>query len=184
MVLHIGKIQMTVRRRGFSLIEVIISLFVLSVGFVGIMSLATSTLRSSFLQRDAVTASLLVQEGSELVYNIRDTSLAKGEQAFTDIPAINAEYRVDPFGSEVSLESNAEYSLRRENGRYVHGGSGTLTKFSRKIIIEDSSSGSDLSRRITSIVVWGRGDFPQSDEAHCNVSSRCMFARTNLQEDN
>ena len=46
---------------------------------MGVIDLATTTLRNSLLQRDAVIASLLVQEGVELAYNVRDTNIAKGK---------------------------------------------------------------------------------------------------------
>jgi Tfp pilus assembly protein PilV len=160
-----------------------VSLFVLSIGFVGVVQLATATLRNSFFQRDAVIASLLVQEGIELVYNVRDTSVAGGGGAFDGIPEATASYRVSPLGSTVSLESSNDYVLRNDaNGFFVHGGSGMLTKFRRRVIV---SSPSTDRRRIASAVTWSGADPPDTLaglNSDCNKSNRCSFAQAELQE--
>lgn len=169
----------TKKQKAFSFVEVMISLFVLSVGFLGVIQLATTTLRNSFFQRDAVIASMLAQEGVELVYNVRDTNLAKGNPAFQDINV--GVYRVSPLDSMVSLQGGTDYVLKKDgNNFYVHSAAGTQTKFSRKIVVE----GSGADRTITSIVIWGGGSFPSGpvNTTTCNKSNRCYFVRSVLQE--
>lgn len=169
-------------QKAFSFLEVIISLFVLSVGFLGVINLAATTLRYSFLQRDATIASMLVQEGAELVYTIRDTNAAKGDPVFTGIS--EGSYRVSPLGSSISLEGNSDSVLRRDNnGFYIHGNGGTATKFSRRVFV----SGSGSTRTITVVVTWGSGTPPSNpSESNCSLSTipRCSFARTELQDTN
>lgn len=174
-------------QKGFSFVEVVISLFVLSIGFLGVVNLATTTLQNSFLQRDSIIASMLVQEGAELVYNVRDTNLAKGDAAFTGMSG--GTYRIS-FESPL-LASSGLYQLSMDNnGFYGYSGS-TSTKFSRKIIIEDTSSGGVESRKATSVVVWGGSPFPTViDAGHCGKSIsnpsgptiHCAFVQTELQE--
>lgn len=189
--------------RGFSFIEVIISLFVLSIGFLGVVSLATTTLRNSFLQRDSVVASMLVQEGAELVYNVRDTNIAKGNDAFDGDSSVSLDdiqtgsYRIgysNPnFSSSCSTFEECRLSSFSvgSNNFFGYGAGGTPTKFSRKVIIEDTLSGSGRSRKVTSVVVWGGSPFPASiDTEHCgksipnppNPTIHCAFAQTELQE--
>lgn len=164
--------------RGFSFLEVIISIFVLSVGFLGVIQLATTTLGQSFLQRDAVIASMLAQEGVELVHNIRYTNLAKGDPAFTNITA--GDHRISATNNPPALGSGSYQLSLNSNGEYGYSGA-TPTKFHRKIII----SGAGATRNVTSIVS-GRlveGVFPAANEANCNMLSRCVFVRAQLQEE-
>ncbi|QQR77073.1 MAG: prepilin-type N-terminal cleavage/methylation domain-containing protein [Candidatus Moraniibacteriota bacterium] len=173
-------------QKGFSFVEVIISLFVLSIGFLGVVNLSTTTLRNSFLQRDAVVASMLVQEGAELVYNIRDTNLAKGATAFAGVS--EGTYRID-FENPTLVSGSYQVSLD-SNGFYGHSGT-TPTKFSRKVIVAGTSSGGVESRKVTVVVVWGGTNFPTTiDTAHCGKSIvnpsgptiHCAFSQTELQE--
>lgn len=165
-------------QKGFSFVEVIISLFVLSVGFVGVVNLATTTLRNSFLQRDAVIASMLVQEGAELVYNVRDSNIARGDGSFLNMSA--GSYRIS--AASPTLGSGSYQLSMDANGIYGYSGS-NQTKFSRKILVEDTSSGGVQKRKVTSVVIWGGSTFPTSiDASHCSKSMRCSFAQTELQE--
>lgn len=178
-------------QKGFSFVEVIISLFVLSIGFLGVVNLSTTTLRNSFLQRDAIVASMLVQEGVELVYNVRDTNLAKGNEAFAGVS--EGTYRISFENPVLALNSSYQLLLS-SNGFYGYSpgfGVGTPTKFSRKIIVADTSSGGVESRKVTVVVVWGGTNFPTTiDTAHCGKSIvnpsgptiHCAFSQTELQE--
>jgi len=171
-------------QKAFSFLEVIISLFVLSVGFLGVINLAATTLRYSFLQRDATIASMLVQEGAELVYTIRDTNAAKGNEAFLNIS--QGTYSADPFGATVSLQSGGSYTLyKNPNGFYTHnsGGGAIETKFQRRIVVLGSGS----TRTIAVAVTWGSGTPPGNpNESNCSLSTtpRCSFSRTELQDTN
>lgn len=173
-------------QKGFSFVEVIISLFVLSIGFVGVVNLATTTLRNSFLQRDAVIASMLVQEGAELVYNVRDTNIAQGHASFAGMSG--GSYRIS--SANPTLGSGSYQLSMDTNGIYGYSGS-NQTKFSRKIIVEETLTGSVQKRKITSVVIWGGSTFPTTiDTAHCAKSipnppgppMHCSFAQTELQE--
>lgn len=181
-------------QQGFSFVEVIISLFVLSIGFLGVVNLSTATLRSSFLQRDATIASMLVQEGIELVYNVRDTNLVRGVDSFDGSPSdvyddINpGSYKIGYSNpnlfSTCSTFATCRLMFIASGSNTLFGyGSGTPTKFARRILVEDTSTGGARSRKVTSVVVWGETEFPGSiDSDHCNKSTHCTFSQTELQE--
>lgn len=171
-------------QRGFSFLEVMISLFVLSIGFLGVINLATATLRNSMLQRDAVIASMLVQEGAELVYNIRDTNLARGNTAFAGFTdgSFKIDYKNPSFSGCSDFNScqlNAVVS--GSNTFYGYDPNAPKSKFSRKILV--STGGTD--REITSVVVWGKGVFPVGavNGTSCTTAGYCSFAKTQLQEE-
>lgn len=166
--------------KGFSFLEVIISLFVLSVGFLGVTKLSVETLKQSFLQRDALIASLLAQEGVEGVYQIRDSNASRGESdVFVGIAA--GTYRVDignPSALSVPGDANFYRLYFDDDNFYKHLPDGLPTKFSRRVVVENIDAG--LARRIVSMVVWSRNDFPSVND--CNKSNRCTFSWTELRE--
>ena len=193
-------------QKAFSIVEVVMSLFVLSIGFMGIMKMTTTTLSSSLLQRDSVIASMLVQEGIELVYNIRDTNIAQNNSdVFNGIlPNISVGsslvckiYYSDSTLQQCGVSSGFALSA---NGNF-YGSAGTPTKFSREIIVKnvDTVVGGVTvrAREITSVVVWGGSSwngspFPTTvDGTNCGKSTpnptnpllrnHCSFARTELQ---
>lgn len=171
---------------GFSLLEVVIAMFVLSVGMLGVMQLMSGTLRHSFNQRDAVVASQLAQEGVELVYNIRDTNMVGGSPAFNGI-GNGSGWRIDATSSTPALSGGAFGLYERTSDHvYTHNSSGgTATKFSRKILVDEINSSGIISKKVTSFVVWSGGAFPMNasnPEASCLVGSRCAFAQVILQD--
>jgi len=70
--------------------------------------------------------------------------------------------------------SSSDFELKYAGNFYVHGGSGSTTKFSRRIVISDYSEG----RKISSIVSWG-GVLP-SDSANCTATKKCAYVESIL----
>ncbi len=69
--------RVTIRSRGFTLVETLIALFVLTIGLVGPIGLASKTLRAGQNAEDKVTAVYLAQEATEFVKNIRDSNIER-----------------------------------------------------------------------------------------------------------
>src|SRR3989338_7885463 len=61
-------------KNGFTIIELIISIFILSVAVVGIFSAFSMMAILTADVTDRLTATYLVQEGMEIIRNIRDTN--------------------------------------------------------------------------------------------------------------
>ena len=64
-------------KRGFTLVEVLVSIFIVTVGAGGAFSLVQKTLNFTTNAALQLEASYLAQEGIEIVRNIRDTNLLK-----------------------------------------------------------------------------------------------------------
>jgi type II secretory pathway pseudopilin PulG len=62
-------------RKGFSILELILAIFVLTVGITGALKLIVSTIKTSIDTRNSVIASGLAQEGVELLRNRRDNAM-------------------------------------------------------------------------------------------------------------
>lgn len=59
---------------GFSLLEVLIAIFILVIGIVGAYSAFNSMMANSAIAKERLTAAYLAQEGIEIVRNIRDAN--------------------------------------------------------------------------------------------------------------
>jgi prepilin-type N-terminal cleavage/methylation domain-containing protein len=127
-------------QKGFTLIEVIVAIFVLTIGVIGILSLVNQTIISSQIISSRLVASYLAQEGIEIVKNIRDTnSLEIHKGLLTE-----DQWIYGLTGCESGCEADYNDSILVSANRYlkIDGGfynydSGNDTIFKRKITIFD-----------------------------------------------
>lgn len=186
------------RKRGFSIIEVLLASFLLAVGLAGTVALVAGSMRHSNESRDVVIASQLAQEGVELVRNVRDNNFLQQltsdlDYPFKYFPAANGQCRIDPSfiygpGPTGSGDINCRttptplsyfrLNLDSSTNFYVHG-TGSGTKFYRQVFIETSGS----RKIITSMVIWGGSAFPAVDNSintTCTIASKCAFSQITL----
>jgi hypothetical protein len=164
--------------RGFTIMEVLLSAFVLTFGIVAVLSLMSQSTVSSFDIRDSIIASELAQEGIELVRNERDNGmLADGASYnFSNLPdplnASHSKCRID-YKNDMECDSGFSldsYRLYRDNdGFFSKNVNGIATRFNRKMTIDDFSGGNGV--RIRSIVSW---DGVERTFANCDVSHHCV----------
>lgn len=121
------------RNKGFSLMEVIISVGIVSFAFVGVMSVFASNIRVEIQNRDRVTASYLAQEAVEVIRQKRDTNWFTGGAADWDNGIKYGDNHVlsliDPGDlskgwDDLVNAGNADYSYKKRiflnnNGNYV-----------------------------------------------------------------
>jgi len=62
------------QKSGFGLIEVTVSIYIISMGLLGLMSLTSQSLKIQHINKNNIIASQLAQEGIELVRNVRDSN--------------------------------------------------------------------------------------------------------------
>lgn len=172
---------------GFSFIEVIVAVFLVSTGMIVIMSLMASTLRETISSRDQTTAVLLAQEGAELVRNLRDNNWAVEASAFeNDFPNSSGNnYRIDINSGDLSSAVDFKLYL---NGSdiFSHTPSATESNFRRKIEIEyydtagaPTNRAGATSAEVVVMVVWKSADFPIS-LSDCTTAESCVFSQTTL----
>ena len=90
-------------QRGFTLIETLVAVMLLSVAIVAPMSLATRSLSSAYYARDQITAFYLAQEAIEAVRALRDSQILQITQSatastldiFGPIPHDNRAFTID-----------------------------------------------------------------------------------------
>ncbi len=120
--------------RGFTLIEVVVSISIVSLVVVGVMFVFSLNLTSASRSINNLIAANLAQEGLEIVRNIRDKDWHLGNPFGTSLP--NGTYLAD-WNSQ-NLISFSDIPLKKDSTGIYNYTSGQDTNFKRKIIIEDS----------------------------------------------
>lgn len=123
----------TEQNRGFTIIETLIAVAVLTAGIVGTYFFISHFTRHTSISKDRLTASYLALEGTEIVKNIRDSNWLRGslwnsglsedswEADYTETTSLSDTYD----GDYLNLDSDGFYGY----------GAGTTTKFKREIEI-------------------------------------------------
>jgi prepilin-type N-terminal cleavage/methylation domain-containing protein len=152
------------KKKGFTIIELIISIFVLSIAVVGIYNALTVITILTTDSADRLTGTYLAQEGMEIVRNIRDTNWLNMDAASTihttyswdnglaenalpssrgctSLIPCKADYRSE------SLENGAGYLQISSSGFYVYDSNPSLdtTKFKRRIIVVPTTDVDNIS---------------------------------------
>lgn len=158
--------------RGFTLVETLVAITLLSVAIVAPMTLTTRSLGSSYYARDQMIASHLAQEAIESVRHLRDGNIlkiAKGTLVglLDGIPSLAGEaFTIDtrddsavpcPGGNCPALQSDGQVYAYESNA-YRQGGSPgnpswTKTKFTRSVTVNAVGGGSD-EVRVAVTVSW------------------------------
>ena len=137
MINIIKKIINKNKRRGFTLVEIIVVLFIISLGLVGVLTLIVQNIQSQSYNKNNLIAYQLAQEGIELVRKVRDSNWRAG-RAFNANLA-DGEYYMDYRDATVYPSTGADSLILKQdsNGFYIHDTVGTASGFSRKIIISN-----------------------------------------------
>ena len=132
---------------GFTLIETLVSLVILTMAIIPVLYLSNSAVNVAFSIRDDSVAAGLAQEGVEVVRAIRDTNWFSG-QAF-DTGLADGTYRLE-WNSTSLLAAGSNPPLNINNGLYTYSG-GTPSAFSRSITITKVNAG---ELKVVSQVTW------------------------------
>lgn len=126
-----------IKNKGFTLLEMLIAVFVITVGIIGAAALFVRVTASALVASDRLTAAYLAKEGIEIVRNIRDTNWLNNE--FWDeglYPNCTGGCEGDYTMTE-NLDSWQGRFLNIDVQEfYSYRGSDRPTKFQRKISIE------------------------------------------------
>jgi prepilin-type N-terminal cleavage/methylation domain-containing protein len=141
------------KQSGFTAIEMIISIFILSIGIVGVFNAFSIVNILTSDTTDRLTATYLAQEGMEIARNIRDINWLKMDYCSenpeslecTTFPAwddnlaalgtCNSSGCEADYTSEAMSGTSGNYFYLDSNGFYNYNTGGTKTKFQRKILI-------------------------------------------------
>jgi prepilin-type N-terminal cleavage/methylation domain-containing protein len=142
--------------KGFTFLEVIVAIFIISIGVVGVVKFMPSIISENSINYSRLTAAYLAQEGIEIARNIRDSNLLQGQSwdYGLNTAACNGGCEADYINASQPDPNLLSFGT----GRYLYiGGSGfygyfgaTATKYKRKITF--ISNGNDAT--VTVNVLW------------------------------
>jgi prepilin-type N-terminal cleavage/methylation domain-containing protein len=158
-------------KKGFTLVETLVAIFILVLSITGPMSAASSSLQASFIARDQVVAFYLAQDVFEFIKNFRDREALSGEDwkdtLNSCISSTGMQCNIDSFNSAFlpncgngSLTSDPD-SLKCPNlevdgnGMYVANGD-SQSKFKRVMFINDVTPD---ETEITVVIEWTTNTF-------------------------
>ncbi len=112
------------RKNGFTLIETLVAVTLLSVAIVAPVSLAARSLQSAYYARDQITASYLAQEAIESVRAVRDRNIMVSRQGapidiLTGIP-VGQDFLIDTRTSRM-WTTCPTVPLKTDGSFYGHG---------------------------------------------------------------
>ncbi len=120
-------------KKGFTLLEVIIAIFIIAVGIVGAFGSLSQTLSSANIVSSRLVAAFLAQEGIEIVRNIRDGNWLEKPTVPWDDGLAAGDWKADYSSS--SLSPYSAENLKIDGYFYKYSPSGAETSFKRKITI-------------------------------------------------
>lgn len=123
-------------KNAFTLLEIIIAIFVITVGIAGVYAVVSRTLSLSYYNSARFLASLLTQEGFEVVRNIRDSNWL-GNLAF-DTGLDDGDWLVQYNRSQ--LLPFSDQVLKIDDQGFYNYDSGAETQFKRKVAISHLTS--------------------------------------------
>ena len=167
--------------------EVLLSLFVLTIGLVTIVSVMAGSLRYSYDTRDTIIAAELAQEGVELVRNARDNNfdpIVSGGTGFADFFPAQPHCRMnwdDASPTCFNAQGAADnYYLQYSGGLYKRVDA-TKERYSRYIYINHNNAVNNERAIVRSFVYWGAWMPPNTgNPANCTAANKCVYAETFL----
>jgi prepilin-type N-terminal cleavage/methylation domain-containing protein len=163
---RISHLASRTQESGFTLIETLVAVSILTIAVMAPMTLATKSLSSAYYARDQVTAYHLAQEGLETVRSVRDANILVAlsgtpRDPFTSIPT-DQPFTIDSVsgGAIKTFLSESEVPPLRNNGSGVYGyePAWTPTRFVR-VITARPIGGEGYMLEVSSKVSWQSGAF-------------------------
>ncbi|MBI5470055.1 prepilin-type N-terminal cleavage/methylation domain-containing protein [Candidatus Kaiserbacteria bacterium] len=157
---------------GFTLIETLVAISLLTVAIVAPMSLTAQSLASAYYARDQITASYLAQEAIEAVRSVRDGNILLNSQGTqVDLLSYNGNslvsmspFTIDTRNNAITLcPSNGCPALETDGNFYGYGGGAsgwTTTQFTRSVSAILVGSGTD-EVKISVVITWRSGAFQE-----------------------
>lgn len=164
--------KIKIKKKGFSLIEILISMAIMALGLATITILMVNNIKNTRQAKERVVAMGLAQEAIEIFRNFKEN-----EPTFKSESPVkaNGDYVVDTttLFSALSDKVNKQLYLPSSGGFYTHTETGNApSKYFRKVVLLNDSTKKQIE--ITSYVSWNEsGSF-----SSCNIANKCISVST------
>lgn len=154
------------QRRGFTLMEVIVSLAIIITALISVITLISSGVSGIAFSKTKITAFGLAQEGLEIVRNVRDNNWINYKRTVSDWrDGLSAGNWCVQYNSQNLLAYSAVPLKTDSNGFYQYD-SGNNTIFYRRIIISNIN---DNQFKVIARVTWQERGKTQTMEAESRL---------------
>jgi len=159
------KTQKQFSETGFTLIEALVALIILSLALVPALLLSTQAVNTAFSLRNNLVAINLAQEGIEIVRAIRDSNWFAEPSVAFDANLTDGTWRID-WNSETLIALGSNPPLKINNGLYNYS-SGTDSAFKRTVTVNKLNA---AELKIVSEVSWTeRGERQKTIQAESHL---------------
>ncbi len=146
-------------KSGFTLIETLVAFSVLTLMFLGPITLISKSISFAIVSQNNITAFYLGQEAVEYILNLRDTNLLKGQdwlygmqQCYQGAAICIVDIPNDKITScGVPCKKEVKYD---DGGAYYNHENGPMTGFIRMITIDTPVGGNSDEAKIKVEVTW------------------------------
>lgn len=150
--MHSRKKHNSSKKAGFSLVEVLAVLFVVSMGLIGVLSLIVQSVQVRYINKNAMIAYQLAQEGVELMRHVRDTNWRQSEPWLFGMGT--GQYCID-YENVIPIPTTGQGCRLYidQNGFYDHTqeAEDTSTDFFRRM---DVNAIATTSAQVISVISW------------------------------
>jgi len=150
-------------RNGQALIEALVAMGILTVGFMGIMELLSRSLSLNRVVAQQYIGSYLAAEGIEVVKNMVDTNVINGRIWNSGLDV--GTYEVEYGSGALEANSSRNFSLDPVTGIYDYSGTANTT-FKRRVEISYPNTDEMRVNSITDWITRGGGTFSVNTEDH------------------
>lgn len=153
-------------QNGFTLIEVLIALTILTLIITSSLVTLSNNLKTARILKEQLIAVNLAQEGLEVVRNIRDKDWFLGNSFGDSLPE-GGPYIVEWNSNSLTLSATPPRIKKDVNGLYNYT-TGNITEFTRTITVTDIIEGSVIHKQVIADVSWpiGSGTKTVNAELH------------------
>ncbi len=143
--------------QGFTVLEIGVSLLIISVGMLGVLSLIVQNIRADDVDRNRIIASQLAQEGLELVRNQRDYNWLSEDNWIRDVAeedSYTIDYQLDTYSGVDDISDPETLLYLNDDGFYVHDDEDNQPSRFRRIIKVEVVDEEAASTTVSSLVQW------------------------------
>lgn len=171
-------------KKGFTLIESVVAILVLAIGIAAVVLLIARSTRDANDARDQIIASMLAQEGIELVRNLKDSGTLNSSYDESSECSSGCDNLIVDYSSGIVLQNGVKRLRINDNGFFEHGGGSNQTKFAREIILTiTGDEDDDPSTRVINVssTVWWDPPYAHPD-LNCTVGNKCIRVVSEIQD--
>jgi len=138
-----------IKNKGFTIIEVTISIFVITIGIIGIYNLVPQVVLNNAVNINRLVASQLSMEGLEIIRNIRDSNWLKGQSWDLGLGSCADGCEIDYNDQNFYPFSGQGRVLLIDSNGFYNYSVGTATNFTRKITITNQGNYLDIGVQVS-----------------------------------